>query len=64
MLDVQALDGSEGFKLESAWLNPAKTDPSLQHRIVCSRQIAAPGAELVAVAVMAETACLHQARKI
>ena len=52
------------FKLELAWLNPAKTDPSLQQRIVCSRQIAAPGAELVAVVVMAETACLHQARKI
>ena len=64
MLDVQALDGSEGFKLESAWLNPAKTDPSLQQRIVCSRQIAAPGAELAMAVVVAEAACLHQARKI
>ena len=64
MSDVQGRDDSEGFSNLSrvgSTLEDAAVPSTLDCLfLVCS----APGAELAVVAVVAEAACLHQARKI
>ena len=64
MSDVQGRDDIEGFSNLSrvgSTLEDAAVPSTLDCLfLVCS----APGAELAVVAVVAEAACLHQARKI
>ncbi len=63
MLDVQALDGGEGFPNLSR-LGSTLEDAAVPSTSDCLFLVSsAPGAELAAAVVMAEAACLHLARK-